>query len=49
VSTRELVDHLEPDVVSRLPILAAWIPEPHDQEVERRGLVTPTEDAHDPS
>src|SRR6185369_2119523 len=46
VPPRELVSDHEADVVPRRRVLTPGIAEPDDQEVERRGLLAPTEQAH---
>jgi hypothetical protein len=46
VPFRQLVHDEPADVVARLLVFAARIPEPRDQQVERRGLLAPTEEAH---
>src|SRR4029453_9539955 len=42
----ELVGAHEADVVPRRRVLAPRVAEPNDQEVERRGLLAPTEQTH---
>src|SRR5581483_1594853 len=46
VPARELVDDHPPRVVPRTGVLAAGVAEPRDEQVERRGILAPTEEAH---
>ena len=44
---RELVDDEPANVVARVLVLAPWISEASDEQVERRGALAPTEESHD--
>ena len=46
VAPRELVEHEPARVVTRALVLAARVAEARDQQVQRRGLLAPTEEAH---
>src|SRR5919204_272957 len=46
VAASQLVEHEPAGVVSRALVPASGVSEPHDKEIQRRGPVAPTEDAH---